>query len=188
MTKPQPISFPAEDDETAILRLREALTFLRNYISGYCVIVQPKRTLSGITPEENILATIDKALAGYEALKPAGDLLPALRMYQREEISVGRLLEIIGTWRRGEDYTLPDSPDDQTVGDMSNDDDRYVLDLSHCSGPAIETFDGFLALVRHGAKFIDIRVRKDSKEYEFQADILKCMRKEQPARTHQKER
>lgn len=55
---------------------------------------------------------------------------------------------------------------------------RYILDLADCSGPAIKTFDQFLTLVRHGAKFIDIRVRKDGQEYEFQADILKYVRKE----------
>ena len=53
----------------------------------------------------------------------------------------------------------------------------WFLPEDACSGPAKETFEKFLALVRHGAKFIDIRVRKDGKEYTFQADILKYMRR-----------
>lgn len=40
----------------------------------------------------------------------------------------------------------------------------------------IETLKKFLELTKHGAKTIDINVRKDGKEYTFQADFLKHMK------------
>lgn len=52
----------------------------------------------------------------------------------------------------------------------------YTLHPSCMTTLSRQTFDEFLALVRHGAKFIDIRVRKDAKEYVFQADGLKYMK------------
>lgn len=53
----------------------------------------------------------------------------------------------------------------------------WFLPESDCSDLAKSSFADFLKLVRHGAKAIDIRVRKDGKEFTFQADILKYVRK-----------
>lgn len=51
----------------------------------------------------------------------------------------------------------------------------YVLDEEHMNSLQRNSFEGFLQLVKHGAKFIDILVRKDAKEYRFEADFLKYM-------------
>lgn len=56
----------------------------------------------------------------------------------------------------------------------------YILSSFYMSNPAKESWDKFLDLVKHGAKFIDIHVRKDSKEYHFQADFLKYIKKAEP--------
>lgn len=55
-------------------------------------------------------------------------------------------------------------------------DSCYILPKETMTQPATESFERFLNLTKHGAKFIDIRVRKDGKEYEFQADFLKYMK------------
>lgn len=55
----------------------------------------------------------------------------------------------------------------------------YILPKETMSEPAIKSFEEFLALTKHGAKFIDIKVRKDAKEYEFQADFLKYIKPKQ---------
>lgn len=49
----------------------------------------------------------------------------------------------------------------------------YTLKKSTMTQSSIETFSDFLNLVKHGAKYIDIHVRRDAKEYVFQADFLK---------------
>lgn len=55
---------------------------------------------------------------------------------------------------------------------------KYILNDITMTEPAKESFNEFLALIKHGAKFIDIHVRKDAKEYGFQADFLKYITKE----------
>ncbi len=62
--------------------------------------------------------------------------------------------------------------------------DCYTLHPSHMTPLARQILDTFLALVKHGAKFIDIRVRKDAKEYTFEADILKYMKPPAEAELH----
>lgn len=49
----------------------------------------------------------------------------------------------------------------------------YIISSVYMSNLAQESWHKFLDLVKHGAKFIDIHVRKDAKEYHFQADFLK---------------
>ncbi len=55
---------------------------------------------------------------------------------------------------------------------------RYVIDDINMSELSKESFNEFLEITRSGAKFIDIYVRKDGKDYEFQADFLKYAVKE----------
>lgn len=50
---------------------------------------------------------------------------------------------------------------------------HYIIPKNSMSEPAIKSFNNFLNLTEHGAKSIDIKVRQDGKEYEFQADFLK---------------
>jgi len=49
----------------------------------------------------------------------------------------------------------------------------FVLDNGSMNDMELATLRRFMELVKHGAKFIDIRVRKDAQEYSFQADFLK---------------
>ena len=49
----------------------------------------------------------------------------------------------------------------------------YLIPLSKMNELEQKSFEEFLHLVKYGAKFIDIHVRKDAKEYEFEADYLK---------------
>jgi hypothetical protein len=53
----------------------------------------------------------------------------------------------------------------------------WFLREDACSGPAKKSFEQFLALVKTGAKSIDIRVTKDGREWVFEGDILKYMRR-----------
>lgn len=50
---------------------------------------------------------------------------------------------------------------------------QYTLDVKHMNEMQQREFEDFLRLVKHGAKFVDICVRKDGVEYMFEADFLK---------------
>lgn len=54
-------------------------------------------------------------------------------------------------------------------------DAHYMLSCEHMNKLEIATLNTLINLTRHGAKFIDVRVRKDAVEYEFQADFLKYL-------------
>lgn len=51
----------------------------------------------------------------------------------------------------------------------------FKLNKQFFSTPALISFIKLLTLVRHGAGFIDVHVRKDGQEYHFQFDALKHM-------------
>ena len=45
--------------------MAEALRWVREYVSGYCVIIHPEKNTKGLSPEEAIKAKIDEALTAY---------------------------------------------------------------------------------------------------------------------------
>jgi hypothetical protein len=52
----------------------------------------------------------------------------------------------------------------------------YFLDTERLNELQIETIDKILSLTKHGAKSIDVEIRKDGKEYRFQADWIKHLK------------
>jgi hypothetical protein len=53
---------------------------------------------------------------------------------------------------------------------------EYKLNADYLNNLQVDSLNEFLNLVKHGAKSIDIHVRKDAKEYSFQADFLKYLK------------
>lgn len=56
---------------------------------------------------------------------------------------------------------------------------KYILESYFMSNIARDGWDNFLNIVRGGAEYINVHVRKDGKEYHYQGDFLSHMEKEE---------